>query len=63
MLVGAIIGIERELKNKPAGLRTHMLVSFGAALLTLIPLLVDENELNSDALSRVIQGIQRVLGF
>ncbi|MBD1932882.1 MULTISPECIES: MgtC/SapB family protein [Cyanophyceae] len=63
MLVGAIIGIERELKNKPAGLRTHMLVSFGAALLTLIPLLVDENELNSDALSRVIQGITAGIGF
>lgn len=32
MLLGAIIGFERELENKPAGLRTHMLVSGAAAL-------------------------------
>ena len=32
MLLGAIIGFERELEDKPAGLRTHMLVSGAAAL-------------------------------
>ncbi|HEX2464105.1 MAG TPA: MgtC/SapB family protein [Thermoanaerobaculia bacterium] len=32
VLVGAIIGIERELADKPAGLRTHMLVAGSAAL-------------------------------
>jgi putative Mg2+ transporter-C (MgtC) family protein len=32
VLVGAIIGIERELAEKPAGLRTHMLVAGSAAL-------------------------------
>jgi putative Mg2+ transporter-C (MgtC) family protein len=32
MLLGAIIGLERELENKPAGLRTHMLVAGAAAL-------------------------------
>jgi putative Mg2+ transporter-C (MgtC) family protein len=35
-LFGAIIGFDRELKNKPAGLRTHTLVSLAAALFTLI---------------------------
>lgn len=34
--IGGIIGIERELKNRPAGLRTHVLVSLGSALIMLI---------------------------
>jgi putative Mg2+ transporter-C (MgtC) family protein len=33
MLLGALVGIERELADKPAGLRTHMLVAGAAALL------------------------------
>jgi putative Mg2+ transporter-C (MgtC) family protein len=34
-VLGAAIGMERELGAQPAGLRTHMLVSLGAALFTL----------------------------
>lgn len=34
--VGGLIGIERESNNRPAGFRTHILVSLGATLLTLI---------------------------
>lgn len=33
--LGAAVGLERELGTQPAGLRTHMLVSIGAALFTL----------------------------
>ena len=33
MLLGGVVGMERELADKPAGLRTHMLVSGAAALL------------------------------
>lgn len=33
MLLGGIIGFERELKDRPAGFRTHMLVAGAAALL------------------------------
>jgi len=33
MILGALIGIEREIADKPAGLRTHMLVAGSAALL------------------------------
>ncbi len=32
MLLGALIGVEREIEDKPAGLRTHMLVGGAAAL-------------------------------
>ncbi len=63
LLVGAIIGIEREIRHKPAGLRTHMLVSFGAALFTLISLATGTDQPNADALSRVIQGIAAGVGF
>jgi putative Mg2+ transporter-C (MgtC) family protein len=34
--LAAIIGIEREFTHKPAGLRTHMLVSLGSCLFTLM---------------------------
>lgn len=34
MLLGGIIGFERELANKPAGFRTHMLLAGAAALIT-----------------------------
>jgi putative Mg2+ transporter-C (MgtC) family protein len=36
VLLGAVVGVERELTHKPAGLRTHMLVSLGSCLFTLI---------------------------
>lgn len=38
MVLGAAIGFEREAANRPAGLRTHMLVSGAAALLTALGL-------------------------
>ncbi len=42
-VLGAMVGFDRELKNKPAGLRTHTLIAIAAALFTLITLeLYDE---------------------
>jgi len=35
-LLGGVVGLERELRHKPAGLRTIMLISLGAALFTII---------------------------
>ncbi len=63
LLVGAIIGLERQIDNKPAGLRTHMLVSFGCALYMLIPIMMGMAEQSADALPRVIQGITAGIGF
>ncbi len=40
MLLGGIGGFERELKNRPAGFRTHMLVSGASAFLVCIGLLL-----------------------
>lgn len=36
VVVGSLIGLDRELRNKPAGMRTHILISLAAALFTLI---------------------------
>lgn len=36
VIIGAMIGIEREIKNRPAGMRTHVLVGVGAAIIALI---------------------------
>lgn len=38
LLLGGVIGIEREVHGKNAGLRTHMLVALGSALFTLVSL-------------------------
>jgi putative Mg2+ transporter-C (MgtC) family protein len=63
LLFGAIIGLERQLKRKPAGLRTHMLVCFGSAVFTLIPLLTNVAQPENNSLSRTIQGITAGIGF
>ncbi len=63
LLAGAIIGLERETKHKPAGLRTNMLVSFGCALVVLVPIQIGAAEQNSDVLGRVIAGVISGIGF
>lgn len=35
-VLGAVIGFDREMKNRPAGLRTHMLTALAAALFTVL---------------------------
>lgn len=40
MVLGGVIGLERELKSRPAGFRTHMLVAGAAALLLGVGLLI-----------------------
>lgn len=49
MALGGAIGFERELKNRPAGFRTHMLVAAAAALLVgLGQLVLDDHRLESE---------------
>ena len=60
MLLGGIVGIQRERTGKPAGVRTHMLVAMGAALFVLAPV---EAGMTSADLSRVIQGLATGIGF
>jgi putative Mg2+ transporter-C (MgtC) family protein len=65
LILGAVLGLNRELHGKPAGLRTHALVTLGAAVATIVALkspdgsfLVDQN-----AIGRVVQGILTGIGF
>ncbi|KQT09420.1 MgtC/SapB family protein [Ramlibacter sp. Leaf400] len=58
--LGALVGLERELAGKAAGLRTHMLVALGSALFVLIPL---QAGIELADLSRVIQGLLAGVGF
>ena len=59
-LLGAAIGFQRERAGKPAGLRTHTLVSLGTTLLILS---CSAAGMSLDGLSRVIQGIITGIGF
>jgi putative Mg2+ transporter-C (MgtC) family protein len=43
MLLGAVLGIDREIAHRPAGLRTHMMVSGAAALLVALGELIVKN--------------------
>ena len=58
---GALIDLDRELRRKPAGLRTLALVSLGSAVFVLQAL--DPARGVTDATSRVIQGVVTGVGF
>lgn len=60
IVLGAAIGMERELRGTGAGLRTHMLVALGAALFVLVPL---QAGMEVADLSRVLQGLISGIGF
>ena len=61
IFLSGIIGLERELKERPAGLRTHILVCMGATFLTLVSLLAFGGD--SDSVARVISGTITGIGF
>lgn len=59
-ILGGLLGYEREMQGKSAGVRTHMLVAIGAALFVLIP---QQAGASSADLSRVLQGLIAGVGF
>jgi len=60
MLLGALVGYDRERKDSSAGLRTHMLVALGAALFVIV---AQQAGMDKADLSRVIQGVVAGIGF
>lgn len=62
---GALLGLNRELRDKPAGLKTHSLVSLGAAMLTLgsISFAAMATLVDASAVARVVQGVITGIGF
>lgn len=67
LLLGGLVGFERERAGRAAGLRTHMLVALGAALFTVIVMesvigAADPNA-RAEMLSQVVRGIAAGVGF
>jgi putative Mg2+ transporter-C (MgtC) family protein len=60
LLLGGLLGYEREVKGKAAGVRTHMLVCLGASIFVM---LLEMDGADHDAMSRVIQGVVAGIGF
>jgi putative Mg2+ transporter-C (MgtC) family protein len=65
LILGSILGLNRELHGKPAGLRTHALVCLGAAVATVVVLKSPTGFLAAEqnAIGRVVQGILTGVGF
>ncbi len=67
-VLGGLIGLEREWRNKPAGLRTHMLVSLTAAIFSILMLEIvanetfDQESVRSDPL-RIIEAVTAGVAF
>lgn len=60
MLLGGLLGYEREATGKAAGVRTHMLVCLGAGIFVMV---LEQEGAAGDAMSRVIQGVATGIGF
>jgi putative Mg2+ transporter-C (MgtC) family protein len=60
LVVGGLVGLQRELTHKPAGLRTHMLLSLGTALILIS---AEQAGMSKSDLSRVVQGLITGVGF
>jgi putative Mg2+ transporter-C (MgtC) family protein len=58
--IGGLVGLDRGIRQKPAGLRTHALVALGAALMTYTGLELAPDPGDS---TRVLQGIIAGVGF
>ena len=62
MFAGAWIGLNRDLRGKPAGLRTHALVATGAAAITIASIRAVAGR-DPGAITHTIQGIITGCGF
>jgi putative Mg2+ transporter-C (MgtC) family protein len=67
---GALVGLERQLHGRWAGLRTHIMVSLGSAVFVAAGInlagtlgTTETTSVTADSVSRVIQGIAAGVGF
>lgn len=64
--IGGLLGLNRELKGKPAGLRTNALVSLGSAVVILGSMGIAGNTdpaIEAGVVSRAVQGVITGIGF
>lgn len=57
LLLGAIIGFERQLRNHPAGLHTNALVCMGSAAYALVSLLITQDSSPTRIAGQVVTGV------
>lgn len=60
VLFGALIGLERERKNRPAGVKTHILVCLGANLVSIMQLQMQNDLLNQIAANEIITDVVKI---
>ena len=60
LVLAAVVGYDRERRGSSAGLRTHMLVGLGVSLLVVA---CEQSGMDSEDVSRVIQGVFAGIGF
>lgn len=60
-LIGAALGYNREIHDKPAGFKTLALVGLGAGFAPIV--ILSTTEPGADAVSRVLQGVLTGIGF
>lgn len=64
LVLGAVVGWERFLDDKPAGLRTHTLVALGAAGVMVVARgMMGDDPAAEREISRVVQGVITGIGF
>jgi putative Mg2+ transporter-C (MgtC) family protein len=56
-VLGGVIGLERELRRRPAGLRTNMFICFGAAMFTILSMELAQGNEATRIASQIIPGI------
>lgn len=58
LIIGGLIGLERERRDVPAGIRTHMLVCGGSALITLVSILMSASHGDATRIpAQIVSGI------
>lgn len=56
--LGAAVGLEREYRQKPAGLRTNILIALGSALFTILSILMGHESGTADRIAaQIVTGI------
>jgi putative Mg2+ transporter-C (MgtC) family protein len=64
VILGGIIGYEREISHKPAGLRTHIFVCMGSCLFTIASFfMIPENASGSADVTRIAAGVVAGISF
>ncbi len=62
-VLGGVVGLERELRGKPAGLKTNMIICMGACLYVLIGISIAGANPEGSEISRIVGQIITGVGF